>query len=84
MQKACVQMNRKGKHTQPLKNAQINQNDQTQIDETGRFYGQNNQPLTWAKKKDKKFDNPPKTSCCCQKDVFKNAEAQQEAKYDNQ
>jgi hypothetical protein len=30
-------MHQKGKRTQPLKNAQINQNEQTQIDATAGF-----------------------------------------------
>ena len=43
-------MYQKGKHTQLLKNTQINQNEQTQIGATGRFYSQNKQSLTRAKK----------------------------------
>ena len=50
MQKACVRIYQKGKRTKPLKNTQINQNEQTQIDATGRFYSQNKQALTRAKK----------------------------------
>ena len=53
MQKVCVWIYQKGKRTQPLKNAQINQNEQTQIDATGRFYSQNKQALTRAKKSTK-------------------------------
>ena len=37
MQKACTWMYQKGKRTQPLKNTQIYQNKQTQIDARGRF-----------------------------------------------
>ena len=40
----------KGQAHTTAKKAQINQNEQTQIDATGRFYSQNKQALTRAKK----------------------------------
>ena len=45
----CMNVSKGQAHT-TAKKAQINQNEQTQIDATGRFYSQNNQALTRAKK----------------------------------
>ena len=67
MQKVCVQIYRKGKRAQPLKNSQINQNEQTQIDVTDRFYCQNMQALTRAKNKSTKAGTTQKAKANTQK-----------------
>ena len=73
-------MYQKGKWTQPLKNTQIYQNEQTQIDARGRFYSQNKQTLTRSTKSPN-LDDHHKTSFISQKDVYKSRRTQQEAKY---
>ena len=53
-------MYKKGKHTQLLKNTQMNQNEQTQIGVTGRFYSQKQQSQTRPTKARKTSQTPPK------------------------